>query len=61
MRKSPKGFTCTIERIGKSVKGPKIITEEEVEEEVEKVEVKEVAKSKKKSLDDLLDIEGGLV
>jgi translation initiation factor IF-3 len=62
MRKSPKGFTCTIERIGKSVKGPKIITEDAVEEEVTEVtEVKEVAKSKKKSLDDLLDIEGGLV
>ncbi|MFT7507706.1 MAG: translation initiation factor IF-3 [Acidimicrobiales bacterium] len=57
LRKSPKGFTCTIERVGKSVKGPKIITEEEVkEEEVEQTtEVKEVAKSKKKSLDELLE------
>ena len=63
LRKSPKGFTCTIERVGKSVKGPKIITEDEVVEEApneEKKEVKEVAKSKKKSLDDLLNIEGGL-
>lgn len=62
LRKSPKGFTCTIERVGKSVKGPKIISEDEDVEEIadEKEEVKEVAKSKKKSLDDLLDIEGGL-
>ena len=63
LRKSPKGFTCTIERVGKSVKGPKIITEdtvEETEEVDEKKEVKEVSKSKKKSLDDLLNIEGGL-
>lgn len=65
LRKSPKGFTCTIERVGKSVKGPKIITEEEVaeeeKEEEKKDEVKEVAKSKKRSLDDLMDIEGGLI
>ena len=62
LRKSPKGFTCTIERVGKSVKGPKIITEEDIEEVVksEEKEITEVAKSKKKSLDDLLDIEGGL-
>jgi len=64
LRKSPKGFTCTIERVGKSVKGPKIITEEDIPE-AEEVEVegteKEVAKSKKKSLDELLDIEGGLI
>ena len=61
LRKSPKGFTCTIERVGKSVKGPKIITEEDeqVEETEEKAE-KKVAQSKKKSLDDLLNIEGGL-
>lgn len=59
LRKSPKGFTCTIERVGKSVKGPKIITEEEVAPEEEAVVVKEVAKSKKKSLDDLL--ESGMV
>lgn len=62
LRKSPKGFTCTIERVGKSVKGPKIISEDEIPEEKEvKKEVKEVAKSKKKSLDDLMDIEGGLL
>ncbi len=62
MKKSPKGFTTTIERLGKSVKGPKYI------EEVKPVKEKEVdeststiAKSKKKSLDELLDIEGGLL
>lgn len=59
MRKSPKGFTCTIERVGKSVKKPKIITDEAEEEKEKKTKVKEVAKSKKKSLDDLL--EGGMV
>jgi len=67
LRKSPKGFTCTIERVGKSIKGPKIITQEvEKTEKVEEKEVSEVSevskvsKSKKKSLDDLLNIEGGL-
>ena len=57
---SPKGFTTTIERIGKSVKGPRIIEETEEKNEKEKG-VAEVAKSKKKSLDELLDIEGGLI
>jgi len=65
IKKSPKGFSCTIERIGKSVKGPKIITEDDIPKETkekvkEEKEEKEVAKSKKKSLDELLDIEGGL-
>lgn len=56
MKKSPKGFTTTLERLGKSVKGPKKLDEEvaEKEEKVEKKEEKEVAKSKKKSLDELL-------
>ena len=57
LRKSPKGFTCTIERVGKSVKGPKIITEEDTVEQEEKdvkKKVKEVAKSKKKSLDETI-------
>lgn len=63
MKKSPKGFTTTIERLGKSVKGPKIIDEETAEkvEKTDKKDKKEVAKSKKKSLDELLDIEGGLI
>ena len=65
IKKSPKGFSCTIERIGKSVKGPKIITEDDIPKETrekvkEEKEEKGVAKSKKKSLDELLDIEGGL-
>lgn len=61
MKKSPKGFTCTIERVGKSVKGPKIIKEDEQKES--EPEAKEPTdnnqKSKKKSLDELL--EGGMV
>ncbi len=61
IKKSPKGFTCTIERLGKSVKGPRIIEEEKIAEKPEEKEEKEVAKSKKKSLDELLDIEGGLI
>jgi translation initiation factor IF-3 len=66
MKKSPKGWTATIERLGKAPKAgdrPKII--EEVDE---KKAAKKAAKgsepenkSKKKSLDDLLDIEGGLI
>jgi translation initiation factor IF-3 len=65
MKKSPKGWTTTIERIGKVKKSdkPKII--EDVDE---KKEAKKAAKtgdgenkSKKKSLDDLLDIEGGSI
>lgn len=62
IKKSPKGFTCTIERLGKSVKGPKIIKDDAKQADTTKTEqkeVKEVAKSKKKSLDELL--EGGLV
>ena len=61
MKKSPKGFTCTIERVGKSVKGPKIIKEDENvnEEEAEKKSSDSSEKSKKKSLDELL--EGGMI
>lgn len=57
MKKSPKGWTTTIERIGKSVKGPKVIDEEDEKKEAktEKKEKTEVAKSKKKSLDELLE------
>ncbi len=63
LRKSPKGFTCTIERVGKSIKGPKIINgeTEEVEASEKKTKKKEVSKSKKKSLDELLNIEGGVI
>lgn len=57
IKKSPKGFTTTIERVGKGVKGPKIIDENEVKKEEKKAESKnkEVAKSKKKDLDELLE------
>lgn len=57
IKKSPKGFTTTIERVGKSVKGPKVIEEEKKEKEDKGAEKnkKEVAKSKKKSLDELLE------
>ena len=69
IKKSPKGFTCIIERVGKSVKGPKVLDDEpevapEAEEAVEeeKKPTEEVAKKKKKDLDDLLDdFEGGMV
>lgn len=57
MKKSPKGWTTTIERLGKAVKGPKVVDEKKpVEEKTEtKKETKDVAKSKKKSLDELLE------
>lgn len=57
MKKSPKGWTTTLERVGKSVKGPKVIDEEKEVKEEKKAETpkEEVAKSKKKSLDELLE------
>lgn len=65
MKKSPKGFTATIERAGKATKAsdrPKIL-EEEVKPDKKKTEKKagkaNKEKSKKKSLDDLL--EGGMI
>lgn len=61
IKKSPKGFTTTIERVGKSVKGPRVIEEEKVVAADDEKHTGEVAKSKKKSLDELLDIEGGLI
>lgn len=63
IKKSPKGFTTTIERVGKSVKGPKIIKDDEVEDKAEETEKpkEEVAKKKKKGLEELMDIEGGLL
>lgn len=55
IKKSPKGFTCIIERVGKSVKGPKIIKEDEVKEEkTEKKMPEKEQKSKKKSLEELM-------
>jgi len=58
IKKSPKGFTTTLERVpgAKTIKGPKIITEEEEpEKKKKKAEKKSEDKSKKKSLDDLLE------
>lgn len=66
MKKSPKGWTATIERLGKAPKAsdkPKVI-EEVDEKKAAKKAAKDAdpeKKSKKKSLDDLLDIEGGLI
>jgi translation initiation factor IF-3 len=62
IKKSPKGFTATIERLGKPMKNnPKIIEEDEKEQPKDKKTASAEDKSKKKSLDELLDIEGGLI
>lgn len=57
IKKSPKGFTTTLEREGKVKKSdkPKIIEETKKEPEKKKDDEKSEAKSKKKSLDDLLE------
>ncbi len=62
MKKSPKGFTATIERVATGkIQKPKIITEDKPESDKKKGEdnKKQENKSKKKSLDDLL--EGGMI
>ena len=62
IKKSPKGFTATIERDGKARKAsdmPKVLDEEGEKKEVKKDEKKAEEKSKKKSLDEL--IEGGMI
>ena len=65
MKKSPKGWTATVEREGKARKAsdmPKVIEQKDKKpEKYDKTEEKPENKSKKKSLDDLLDIEGGLI
>jgi len=65
MKKSPKGWTATIERIGKVRKSdkPKILETVNVKKASKKTSKTDdgTSKSKKKSLDDLLDIEGGLI
>lgn len=65
MKKSPKGWTATVEREGKARKAsdmPKVIEQKDKKlEKHDKTEEKPENKSKKKSLDDLLDIEGGLI
>jgi len=65
MKKSPKGWTATIERIGKVKKSDKpkileVVDEKKVSKKAGKTD-DGTSKSKKKSLDDLLDIEGGLI
>ncbi len=59
VKKSPKGYMTTIERVGKAVKGPKlIITPEVTEDKAEAPDgaTEQVSKSKKKSLEELLDL-----
>ncbi len=58
IKKSPKGFSVTLERVGKSVKAPKIIKESDVvkAEVPEETTTETVSKSKKKTLDELLDL-----
>jgi len=53
IKKSPKGYSTTLERVGKPVKGPKEIKTPQVEENKEKKAPAE-SKSKKKTLDELL-------
>lgn len=59
IKKSPKGYSCTIERVGKSVKAPKQLDEKTVAAApTEKKPESSSAgsqKSKKKSLDELLE------
>jgi translation initiation factor IF-3 len=58
IKKSPKGFSTTLERVGKSVKAPKIVKEDAVEDPEAAAKRKSeqgVSKSKKKSLDEILD------
>jgi translation initiation factor IF-3 len=62
IKKSPKGFTTTIEKVA-GAKADKVKIIEDKKEKEPKTDATEapVAQSKKKSLDELLDIEGGLV
>lgn len=62
MKKSPKGWTTTLEKVaGAKVQKVKIIDEEPKVTKTKAVIDPDEKKSKKKSLDDLLDIEGGLI
>jgi hypothetical protein len=56
--RAQKGFSTTLERVGKAVKGPKEIKDSKGDEDDRKKEPAEM-KSKKKSLDELLD--GGMI
>lgn len=55
IKKSPKGFSCTLERVGKSTKAPKIINEDKSDKKSD-LPTSEIAKSKKKDLDELMDL-----
>ncbi len=57
VKKSPKGFTTTIERVaGGKTQKPKVLPEEKKTDKKKKIEEEQSEqKSKKKSLDDLLD------
>lgn len=60
IKKGPKGFTATIERVsGGKTQKPKIIEEVSTQEKKKKHTPKAENKSKKKDLDDLLD--GGMI
>ncbi|MCA9359998.1 translation initiation factor IF-3 [Candidatus Kaiserbacteria bacterium] len=60
MKKSPKGFTTTLERVpGAKIQKPKILEAEKKEVTKKKEAPAKETKSKKKSLDDLL--EGGMI
>lgn len=59
IKRSPKGFTCTIERVGKAVKGPKVLEAAPKEATAAPKAASDAPKSKKKSLDELL--ESGLI
>lgn len=64
MKKSPKGWTTTIERIPGAKKAKAVVNLDETKAEKTEDTTKATDgkdKSKKKSLDDLLDIEGGLI
>lgn len=60
VKKSPKGFTATIERLPGAKKQKAVVVLEEEKKQTSKkkavTEVKSETKSKKKSLDDLLDV-----
>lgn len=55
IKKSPKGFTITIERVAGQPKSQKVVVKTETKKETEKVAEPTTNKSKKKSLDDLLE------
>lgn len=64
IKKSPKGFTTTIERMPgaqKQQKPKEVPASDAAEEQKEKAATDEPKKSKKKDLDELLDIEGGQI